>query len=139
MVREAVKIEPSDAQAATRRYTVASNAAIVIGTFLTLSDPRTVASNTTTGAIFAGFAAMEKKNDDYSIAISAYTDGIFKCTASGAIAVGDLLKTAAPGNYVMTWTGTLASNAIIVGKALETAADEDTLLVELNVRGVTYL
>jgi len=135
MAREATKIElyGDNNDGGNRRFTVASNAAIVKGTFLKFAGPRTASASAGTGDFFAGIASMEKVNNDYSTSISAWTNGIFECTASGAITAGDLLKSAAPGNYVITCTTNATSQAVVIGYALETAAADETLAVRINV------
>jgi len=137
MAREAVKIEftDSDGDGDPRRYTIASSATITKGGFLVLSDPRTAAAQAADGALIAGFASMDKIAD-YSTTISAWTDGIFKVTASGAIPVGALLSAASPGNYVKQVTAaelTVASLAKVIGYALETAAADETFAMRLNL------
>jgi hypothetical protein len=134
MAREAVKVELFGANNSGDqiRFTCASNAAITKGTFLKCADLRTASASTGTADFFVGFAAADKSATDYSTTISAWTNGIFKVYASGAITVGHYVKTAVPGNYVMETTvadAIIASTAKIVGYALETAAADETFLI----------
>ena len=120
------------------RYTCASGVAIAKGSILQLADPRTASKSTGTGDVFAGIAAMAKASDDFSTSISAWTNGIFEMLASGAIAVGQKVKTAehaTSGNQVMVCTDAdvQSSYAVIVGTALETAADAETINVRVRL------
>lgn len=110
-----------------RRFTCASAVAISKGTILTLSDPRTAAATTSTNAIFAGIASMDKESNDNSTSISAWENGIFDIYASGAVNIGNAVMTAAgataSANKVIAVT-TSASAGSIVGIALESGTDE---------------
>lgn len=113
------------------RFTVADGTAITKGTYMKLSsDPRTILASTGTGDTFMGFAAEDKEASDGQTSIAVWTQGIFECVASGAIILGQKVKTAVPGNYVMAITAAdsaTASYAVIVGVCLETAADGETV------------
>lgn len=114
--------------------TVADGAGIEKGTLLTLSDPMTAAATgAADNAIIAGVAAEEKIASDGKTKLGVYTRGIFKCTAGGAITVGDMVESSSgAANEVVTATFTANATANLIGRALETAADTETLLVELN-------
>jgi len=107
--------------------TVANGTGIERGTCLTLSDPLTAAAATNSTAAVAGIAAEEKIASDGKTKISVYRDGIFKLTCSGAVTVGDKLA----------WEYNTVSAAQInhehtCGIALETGADKETILIELQ-------
>jgi len=135
MAREATKVEflGFNRDAEPRSYIVASSAAIAKGCFLKIGDGRVATASAGTGDSFAGFAAMEKENDDYSTTISAWTNCIVDCTASTAVTAGDLLQTAAPGNYVMPIAANTSSQAIIVGVALDSVAAAARVNVRVNI------
>jgi hypothetical protein len=93
-------------------------------------------ASTGTGDIFCGFAHADvNKSSDTAFntetSITAEKGGIYELVASGAITVGQCVKTAAPGNYVMGCADNLASTAVVIGVALETATDGETINVEV--------
>lgn len=135
MAREAVKVEQygQDGDGQAVRYTCASNAAIVKGTFLKFADGRVASASTGTGDMFAGFAATAKSATDLSTSISAVTNGIYNLTASRAIVAGDLVQTAVPGNYVIPLAANTSSKAIIVGVALDSVAATESVNVRVNL------
>ena len=131
MTNEAVKVELTNSSGFPRAFNCASGVAISKGAFLTLSDPRTAAANTTSRAVMAGFALMDKEADDYSTTISAWTDGVFKVYASYGIEIGHPLMAAA-GNAVQEANDD-ASGAAVMGHALETATDGQTFQMRLKL------
>jgi len=130
-----VELYGENSNGAQTRYLCASAASITKGTILMLSDPRTAATSTGTGDVFAGIASMDKDGTDNSTSISAWNNGVFEAIASLAIVVGQKVKTAAGSlNQVMAFDeadGT-SSYAIMVGTALETAADGETINIKVN-------
>ncbi|MCK9371369.1 DUF2190 family protein [Candidatus Dojkabacteria bacterium] len=111
-------------------YTCASGTAIPKGTLLTLSDPRTVAANTASGAAIAGIAAMDKSGTDFSTKISVWTNGIFEGYASRAITAGDRIQ-----GSTNNWLGFNvpgSSGAATVGYSLKTAADGEKFTFKLT-------
>ena len=135
MANEAVVIElyGENSGGAQRRFTCASGVKISKGTILALTDPRTAAALTTPSDIFAGIASMDKEADDLSTSISAWENGIFDMTASGAIAIGQ--KVFAAGANQVYSSFALASDssfAIMVGVALEAATDGEVINVRVN-------
>jgi len=138
MANEAIKVELYGANndGSPRRYTCASGAGISKGTLLTLSDPRTAAAQTASTAMLAGIAAMDKDGSDYSTSISAWTNGVFTMYADGTITTGDPVKSGTTANRVATSLGEadpVASGAQILGYALETAADGETLSIRVEM------
>jgi len=134
MAREVTKVELTNSTGFPRSYTCASNVAITKGTVLALSDPRTAAANTTSKAACAGFASMEKANDDYATTITAWTDGVFKVYASGVITAGDELILSNPDNYVASHLDNAqTSDAFVIGYSLETAATGETFQMRLKL------
>ena len=136
MVREAVQRDSTIL--VSRRYTCATSTGIAKGCFLKGADPFLATASTGTDDHFIGFAHADvNKSTDTSFntetSVTADKGGMYELMASGAITSGQLVKTAAPGNYVMAVTTADMDNsyAIIVGIARETAADGETKCVEV--------
>ena len=105
------------------------------GTLLTLTDPFTASANSAIviGATVAGIAAAEKIASDGVLTVPVYRSGIFKVTGSGNSTAGD---------PVCLSTGNLVEKAAtneedILGTALETSTDTQTLLIELKPFGIS--
>lgn len=136
MAREAVL---RDTKVMTsRRYTCATATAIPKHTYLALSADNTAAASTGTGDQFLGFAHADVNNStdtsfNTETSVTADKGGIYELVASGAIVRGSYVKTAAPGNYVMQAVNAdvTSSLAIVLGRALETATDDETINVEV--------
>jgi len=114
-------------------FTVADGTGIEKGSLLKMTDPMTASLSDGKEDIIAGVAATEKIASDGNTKLGVFRRGIWKCTASGSITVGDALISSATvsANLVET-AGVNAED--IVGIALETATDTQTLLVELGPR-----
>ena len=115
-------------------FTVVDGAGIEKGALLVLSNPMTVATATAAGnLIIGGIAAEEKIANDGKVTLAVYRRGIFKCTAGGAITVGDPLETSVGAvNEVIKSTPGTNSVQNVIGVAFETVSDAETLIVELN-------
>ena len=113
-------------------FTVSDSTGIEKGTILTLSDPWTAAATTADDAIMAGIAAAEKIASDGVTKLAVYREGVFKVTGSGNITVGDALITSIGGTNRVEAAGVNAED--IVGIALETSTDGESLLIELGPR-----
>jgi len=111
-------------------FTCADGAGIEKGTLLTMSDPMTAAATSTKEAVIAGIAAAEKIASDGNTKIPVYRQGIFKVTASGSITCGDALISSTGGTNLVETAGVNAED--IVGIALETASNSETMLIELK-------
>lgn len=118
-------------------FTCASGTAIAKGALLTLSDPMTVATTTGDTDAIIGIAAEEKTATDGKTKIPVYMSGIFKGYAGAAGVVA--------GMGIISDTATGAANELvvadvnsehIVGMALETAADTESFLFQLNPIGI---
>ena len=136
MAREAILRDTKNL--VSRRYTCATSTGIAKNTFLKGADPFLASASTGTGDVFVGFAHADvNKSTDTSFntetSVTADKGGMYELTASGAIVVGQKVKTAAPGNYVMAAVDAdvTSSYAIIVGIARETAADAEQINVEV--------
>lgn len=103
------------------------------GTVLKLSDEFYAVAAAGDRDLIAGIAAAEKIANDGTITIPVYRRGIFKMTASGNITLGDPLV--AHNNLVVSAINenetTLSGNRIL-GTALGTATDTQTVMIELN-------
>jgi len=115
--------------------TCADGTGIEKGAILKLTDPMTCALSDGVNDIVAGIAAEEKIANDGKEKVSVYRRGIFKIKASGAITAGDSVGTSGENEANFVVSNRLTANlsgAVILGTALETAANKETLLVELN-------
>lgn len=118
-------------------FTVSDSTGIEKGAILKLTDARTAIIATGASDRLAGIAAREKIASDGRTQLAVYRRGIFDCVASGAITVGDAVASAGtPSNTVKTAAVT-ASGSCILGYALETASDAETIqvLVEVGAGG----
>ena len=113
-------------------FTVANATGIEKGALLAMTDPMTAILVSADGTeAIAGVAAEEKIASDGKTKIGVYRRGIFRGLAGGAVTVGE---------SVVSNGSTLANEVItapingenIVGIALETVADTETFLIELN-------
>jgi hypothetical protein len=117
--------------------TVADGAGIEKGAILLLSDPNTAALTSGDDDSCAGIAGEEKIASDGKTTLAVYKRGIFR------VFIGGTGCTA--GNGVVTDTTTGAANELVdatsastnlVGRALETATDTQSALIELNPMAV---
>lgn len=122
----------------SRRYTCATSTGIAKGTYLKCADPYLASASTGTADFFVGFAHADVNMStdtafNTETAVTADKGGIYELTASGAITVGQKVKTAAPGNYVMAVaeTDTQVSYSRVIGVALETATNGEVINVEI--------
>ena len=135
MVREIKKVELTNGDGFPRRYTVASNVAITKGTLLSLDDGRIAAIDPLHGEAIAGIANQAKSASDFSTSIAVWTDGVFECAASGTITRGVGVIAAGVDNMVFAASSlTLAaSGAAVIGYAMDTAADEETINIRIQL------
>lgn len=114
-------------------FTVADGTGIEKGALLKLTDPRTAIITSANNDKIAGIAAREKIASDGRTQLAVYRKGIFDMVASGAIAIGEAVVSAGtPANMVRA-AGPTASGACIIGHALETASDTETIQIFVNV------
>ena len=118
-------------------FTVADGTGIEKGAILEMTDPRTAVLGTTQNAKVAGIAAVEKIAGDGVTQLAVYRDGIFKVKLSGSANIGEPLGiwgTATYPNYVYSLVSIASqlSGSGIVGYAMETAANGETLRMQLN-------
>lgn len=132
MANEAAIREMSSNPLDTIDFTVADGTGIEKGTLLKLTDPRTASASDTEGEALAGIAAREKVASDGRTRLAVHRRGIFDMYASGAIVVGHAVISAGVANEVKSAPVT-ASGASILGRALETATDQETIQIDVNV------
>ena len=103
------------------------------GTLLTLADGMIVAADAGDSSVIAGVAAEEKIGGDGSTRIAVYRSGIFKAVCGGNCTVGKSLisysSTGDPNDVIDATNAGLYS--ILVGTALDTGTDGETILVDL--------
>jgi len=113
--------------------TVADGAGIEKGSILKLTDPNTAAVTTGDTDVCAGVAAEEKVASDGKTKLAVYKRGIFRGFAgAGGVTVGDALITDTATGAANELATADVNSENIVGRALETAADTESFLFELN-------
>lgn len=121
----------------SQRFTCATGTAIPKGTLLKLgSDPYTAAAAAGSGDIFIGVAHADVNNStdtafNTETSVTADRGAIYEMVCSGSITLGNYVKTAAGGNYVMAANSNdvMSAARIIVGVALETGTAGETINV----------
>jgi hypothetical protein len=113
--------------------TVANGTGIEKGTLLKLTDPNTAIINSATNDAVAGIAASEKIANDGVTKLAVYREGRFKVTLSGSCTVGDALVLSSTANHVLAAPNAVTlSGTNIIGIALETGTNTETILMELK-------
>ena len=114
-------------------YTVANATAITKGAVLALTDPMTAAAVVADNDVVAGIAAADKIASDGVTKLSVYRSGYFVMTGSGNITAGDPVRLIGGSNRVLTAVATITlSGSRILGTAMETATNGETLVVEVR-------
>ena len=126
MVNEATLIVETDLPL---MFTCANATGIEKGTLLKLSDPNTVAAATADNDIFIGIAAEEKIASDGKTKIAVYTRGIFKMTVSATASTVGLDQVVKGTNTIGDYTTLDDEKGYVIGMALETGANTETILV----------
>lgn len=113
-------------------FTVADGAGIEKGTVCKMTDPMTAAASSADNDVFAGIAAEEKIANDGRTKLGLYRRGIFKMVVGAAgVTVGkDVVLSGA--NTVVDFTTLDDEAGRVVGKALETGANGESVLVILR-------
>lgn len=114
------------------QYTVADANALPKGTLLAMSDPNTAAATSADNDVFAGICMTEKVANDGVTQITAALDGVWAldCTAAG-ITVGNQV-TIGGANQIKIYTTLDDEKGYVVGRALETTAGSETIMVRLG-------
>ncbi len=110
-------------------FTVADGTGIEKGTLLKMTDPRTAIIHTSSADAVAGIAAEEKIASDGKTTLAVYREGQFRVLASGAITVGDAVGV---GDTANDTHAVPINHEFVLGIALETAANNETYLIELK-------
>ena len=136
MANEAVTIElHGRPEGEGVRFTCADSVGIEKGTLLYFVDPRTASGShvASTGNAFAGVAAAEKVASDGSVAITAYTKGIFDLTTSAGVGItaGQIVSLSG-ANLIKTATEAEIAAGGAIGKALETATASEVIAVAVG-------
>lgn len=114
-------------------FTVADGTGIEKGALCALTDPRTAILVSSSTQPLAGIAAREKIASDGRTQLALYRRGVFDMVASGAIRIGAAVASAGtPANQVLE-AGVTASGACVLGYALETASDGETIQILVDV------
>ena len=117
------------------RYTIADGLSVSKGQLLELADDRTVIATTFQGPI-AGVAREAHLPDKGVTTISLWSDGIFRVTSSGSIAIGDPLTSAGAVSNNVTASAALLTNtqAYLLSHGSIRALDAVSTDTELSVR-----
>src|SRR3990167_4111443 len=126
MANEAVLIVETDLPI---MFTCANETGIEKGTLLKLSDPNTVAAATADNDIFIGIAAEEKIASDGKTKIAVYTRGIFKMVCSATASTVGLDQVVKGTNTIGDYTTLDDEKGYVIGMALETGANTESILV----------
>ena len=111
-------------------FTCADGEGIEKGTLLKISDPMTVAATTAADEVFIGVAAEEKIASDGRTRIGVYLRGIFKmAVAAGAACTAGLEVSLGGANTIDAFDTLDRENGKAIGRALETGAASETVLV----------
>lgn len=112
-------------------FTVADGAGIEKGTLLKLTDPLTAIASSGAGDMIAGIAAEEKIASDGKTSLAVYTQGVFKLTADGTIAIGGAIMADGTDNKVIA--STAKTGAAQIGYALEAVTVGQTGMFMVNI------
>jgi hypothetical protein len=106
--------------------TLKASAGITGGVLVAVSGSGTVATSGATAATWLGVAAFDASTNDN---VTIHCGGVQNLTASGSIAAGDSLVTAASGQVA---TGAAATPAAFVGIALTAATNGNKVRVKMS-------
>lgn len=115
--------------------TVANATGIEKGTVMKMSDPNTAAAATALNDVPAGFAYTEKiaSNGVTKLGIIRGPGDVMKVKISGGVTVGDALAHSGTANFFISSTANI-SGSKVYGTAMETGADNESILMEVNIR-----
>ena len=108
--------------------TIHKDLAVEKGTLLVMIDPFSVSKHASAGQAIAGIAAEEHIASVGKTEIAVYRRGFFKITVSSSILAGNSWLASATANKIQ---GANATDQHYGGTAFETAANDETLFVEL--------
>ena len=114
-------------------FTCADGVTIEKGCLLKLSDPFTVAATSADNDVFIGIAAEEKIASDGKTKIGVYLRGIFKLVVdAGDTTTVGLHCVIRAANAIGLFDTLDDENGKVVGRALETGAAGETVLVAVG-------
>jgi len=116
-------------------FTCADGTGIEKGALCKMTDPMTAALSAAVNDMLAGIVVSEKIANNGITKVAVCRRGVFKMYASGAIAVGQAVSSAADANFpnYVKQAGVTISGAAVLGHALETAAAGETFRVFVSV------
>lgn len=117
-------------------FTCADGTAITKGAVLKITDPRTASASDGDVDAVAGIAASDKIASDGRTHIGVFRSGIFDLVCSGAVPVGAAVVTHSSSGAANVIAAADVNSENILGTALETGAEGETIQVELNPRGI---
>jgi hypothetical protein len=119
-------------------YTIADTG-FEMGTWMAMTDPRTVAAHSSANQPVAGVLRVEKISGDGCTQQAVLKYGRVKAKISGSVTVGDALVLAAEANMLKTCPNyNTISGANIAGIAEETGTTGETIFVWLDPYAVRY-
>ena len=136
MANEAVIIELLGTPAGHPvRYIVADGTAITKGALMVVTDPRTAVAHSTGTTAFVGIAATNKVASDGQLSLALYNYGIFDLTAAaaGVTTVGYNCALSATANMISVNTAAIWLTGGMVGRCLESHANDEVAAVLVNV------
>ena len=114
------------------RVTIAAGAVIPKGTLIALTDPNTGAASSADNDVFGGIAMEESTAASVVTDLGVALDGVWALTATAAgITVGQDV-TIGGANTIKIYTTIDDEKGYVVGKALETTAGSETIMVRLK-------
>lgn len=114
-------------------YTVSSATTIPKGSVMEMEDLRTMKMVSAADKPLAGIAAAEKSSSDATTSLSVYTNGVFKMYAgTTGCTVGHQVVSEAGGNTVKNFDTLDNETGDVLGYAMETATNGETLLIRVK-------
>lgn len=115
-------------------FTVASGTAIAKGAILKMTDPKTAIINSGAGDVLCGIADFEKSATDGITKMTVVTNCEAKLTvcAGQSTTVGQGVRISATANKIQGYTTLDNETGKQLGKALETGAAGETVLVRVK-------
>lgn len=113
-------------------FTCADGTGIEKGTVLKLTDPRTAIASTAQGDPIAGICDYEKVANSGVTSVAVLRHGIVELSCSGAVALGAKVASQGHDNYIVQATSSM-SGAAVLGTALESGSNGESIQVDLNI------
>ena len=114
------------------RVTIAAGAVIPKYTLLKLSDPNTGAASSADNDVFGGIAMEESTAATTFTEMSVALDGVWALMATAAGITCGQDVTVGGANTIKIYTTLDDEKGYVVGKALETTAGSETIMVRLK-------